>query len=71
MGTQFSAAVIFIVVALLTIEIPLLSCLLKPEKGEAIILRLHDWIRMRTRQILATVFTVGGVLLMTSGISGI
>jgi hypothetical protein len=71
MGTQFSAAVIFIVVALLAIEIPLIGCLLKPERGEAIILRLHDWIRMRTRQIMAAVFTVGGVLLMASGIGGL
>jgi hypothetical protein len=71
MGTQFSAAVIFILVALLAVEIPLLSCLLKPEKGEVIILRLHDWIRARTRRIMATVFTVGGFLLMASGVSGL
>jgi Sap, sulfolipid-1-addressing protein len=69
-GTQFSAAVIFIVVALAAIEIPLISCLVTPARGEALILQLHGWVRVHSQQIMAVVFAVGGVLLMASGIGG-
>lgn len=68
METQFSAAVIFIVVALAAIEIPLISCMLKPEKGEALMLRLHDWSRMHARKILALAFAIGGTLLLVTGV---
>jgi len=68
LGIQFGAALIFIVVALAAIEIPLLSCLATPARSQALMLRLHDWVRARTRPILAVLFAVGGLLLVAAGI---
>jgi len=68
LGIQFGAALIFIVVALAAIEIPLLSCLATPARSQALMLRLHDWVRARTRPILAVLFAVGGLLLIGAGL---
>jgi hypothetical protein len=68
LGIQFGAALIFIVVALAAIEIPLFSCLATPARSQALMLRLHDWVRARTRPIFAVLFAVGGLLLVAAGI---
>jgi hypothetical protein len=67
-GIQFSAALIFIVIALAAIEIPLLSCLATPARSQALMLQLHDWVRARSRPIFAVVFAVGGLVLIGAGI---
>jgi hypothetical protein len=67
-GTQFGAAVAFMIVALAAIEIPLLSCLATPARGEVLMQQMHDWVRARTRPIMAAAFAVGGVLLLASGL---
>lgn len=68
-GTQFSAALVFFFVALAAVEIPLIGCLIRPERGEALMLALHGWVRVHTRPILAVAFGVGGLLLLASGVN--
>jgi Sap-like sulfolipid-1-addressing protein len=67
-GTQFGAALIFVVVTLAAIEIPLLSCLATPARSQALMLQLHDWVRSRARPIFAVIFAVGGLLLVAAGL---
>jgi hypothetical protein len=68
LGTQFGAALIFVVVALAAIEIPLLSCLATPARSQTLMLALHDWVRARARPIFAVLFAVGGLLLIGAGL---
>jgi hypothetical protein len=67
-GIQFSAALIFVVIALAAVEIPLLSCLATPARSQVLMLALHDWVRARTRPIFAVLFAVGGLLLIGAGL---
>ncbi len=73
-GTQFSAAVAFIVVMLVILEIPLLSYLATPAKTESVMLRLCDslrkllgWQRTHSRRILAVFVAVAGIALLANG----
>lgn len=65
-GTQVSAAVAYMVVMLAMVEIPLVSYLAKPAKTEAVVLLVRDWLRARSRQILAVGVAVMGVFLLSS-----
>jgi hypothetical protein len=65
-GTQLSAVVAFMVVMLAMVEIPLVSYLAKPAKTEAVVLLMRDWLRARSRQILAVGVAVIGVVLLSS-----
>jgi hypothetical protein len=66
-STQFSAFVVFTVIALAFIEIPLVAYLAMPEKTQAVALRLSDWIRAHRRRIFETIFAVMGVVLVVKG----
>jgi Sap-like sulfolipid-1-addressing protein len=73
-GTQFSAAVAFIVVMLVILEIPLVSYLATPAKTEVVMLRLCDslrkllgWQRAHSRRILSVIVAVAGVALVATG----
>jgi hypothetical protein len=66
-GAQVSAALMFTVVSFAVAEIPLVSCLATPVKTQAVLLRLHDWIRARRQLILAVVVGVCGVLMAVAG----
>jgi hypothetical protein len=66
-GAQVSAALMFTVVSFAVAEIPLVSCLATPAKTQAVLLRLHDWIRARRQLILAVVVGVCGVLMAVAG----
>jgi hypothetical protein len=70
-GTQISAAVAFIVIMLALIEIPLLSYLFKPEKTQAAMLQLCNWVMFHRRRIIAAILAVAGVLLLASGMGAI
>jgi Sap, sulfolipid-1-addressing protein len=48
------------------VEIPLVSYLAKPAKTEAVVLLVRDWLRARSRQILAVGVAVMGVFLLSS-----
>jgi hypothetical protein len=67
-GAQIGAVVMYTVVVLALIEVPLVSYLVTPAKTQAMMLRLHSWVRAYRRQIFVAIATVGGLLLLTSGI---
>lgn len=70
-AAQVGAALLFTVLAFTIIEIPLLSCLIAPHKTQEIMTRLHDRLRTHRRQILALMIGLMGVMMVTSGISGV
>ena len=70
-GAQVSAALMFTLVAFAVAEIPLISYLATPAKTQAVMLRLHDWIRARRPPILAVVVGACGVLLLVTGMGNV
>ncbi|VBA57535.1 GAP family protein [Mycobacterium attenuatum] len=68
-GTQVSATVAYLLVMLAIVEIPLVSHLINPDKTEATMLRLRNWLRTHRRQILSVAFAVAGVALVASGMN--
>jgi len=67
-GVQISAAIMFIVVMLAVVEIPLFSYSATPAQTQAVMLRLHDWVRPRRWQILATIVAAEAVLMVATGL---
>ena len=67
-GVQLSAAIMFIVVMLAVVEIPLVSYSATPAQTQAVMLRLHDWVRPRRWQILATIVAAEAVLMVATGL---
>jgi hypothetical protein len=70
-GTQVSAFVAFTVLVLAVIEIPLVSYLVTPEKTEAVMLQVQNWIRTHRRRIFETMLAVAGVVLVVKGIGSV
>jgi hypothetical protein len=67
-AAQISATVVFVVVALVIVEIPLISYLMMPAKTQVVALQLHNLARARRRQILAVIVGVAGLILVATGI---
>ena len=67
-GTQFSAAVTFIVVMLAVVEVPLVTYLATPTRTQAVMVQLHDWMRTRRRRIVAVMVAVSGIVLVATGV---
>lgn len=70
-ATQFSALLLFNVVAFALVEIPLLAYLIAPERTSAAMTRLHLWVRTRPRNGVAGVLAAVGVVLVTAGALGV
>jgi hypothetical protein len=70
-GAQVSAALMFTVVAFAVVEIPLVGYLATPAKTQAVLLRLHEWIRARRQPILSVVVGACGALLVVAGMGRI
>jgi hypothetical protein len=70
-GTQVSAAVTYMIVMLTIVELPLLCYLARPAKTEAMMLSLRDWLRARSRQILAFCVAAAGVGLVANGMGNL
>jgi hypothetical protein len=66
-GTKVSAVIAFVVVMLALVEIILVCYLAAPAKTQAVLGRLHDWVRPYRRQILITIFALAGVMLVAKG----
>lgn len=61
---QVGALLLFNVVAFALVEIPLLCCLVAPDRTRTTLSALHDWVRSRGRfGVAALLAAVGGVLL--------
>jgi hypothetical protein len=65
---QVSAAVMFIIVMLAVIEIPLISYSAMPAQTQAVMVRLHDWVRPRRWRILAIIVVAEAVLMVATGL---
>ena len=69
-ATQFSALVLFNVVAFALVEIPLLAYLVAPEQTRVAMERLHHWVRTRRRRDVAALLAVVGTVLIGVGLLG-
>lgn len=67
-GTQVAAVVGYHVVALAFAEIPLVSQLVAPEKTQAVMLQVHDWVLPRRRRLIAVIIAVVGIFLVINGV---
>jgi hypothetical protein len=67
-GAQVIAALMWILVAYAIAEIPLVSYLASPAKTQAVVMRLHDWLRAHGRPIFVLVLGVVGVLMVANGV---
>lgn len=67
-GAQVIAALMWILVAYAIAEIPLVSYLASPAKTQAVVMRLHDWLRAHGRPIFVLVLGVVGVFMVASGV---
>jgi len=67
LGTQFSAAAMYTVVALAYAEIPIAGHVAAPARTRAVMSHVHDWIMARRRGMLGAIVAVLGVFLVTTG----
>jgi hypothetical protein len=58
----------FVVVMLAVVEIPLVSYSATPAQTQAVMLRLHDWVRPRRWRILAIIVAVEAVFMVATGL---
>jgi hypothetical protein len=68
-GTQVIAALMWTLLAYAIVEIPLVGYLASPAKTQAVVMRLHDWLRAHGRAIFVLSLCVGGVLMVANGVS--
>jgi len=67
-GTQFSAAIIFVVAMLWLVELILVSCLIVPAKTQKVLGPVNDWMQAHRRQVLITLFALVGVWQVAAGL---
>ncbi|MBY0440529.1 MAG: GAP family protein [Mycobacteriaceae bacterium] len=67
-GTQITAAVVFTIGMLAIVEIILLSYLAIPTRTEAVMQRLHCWVRDHRRPVIVASFALMGVCWVAAGI---
>lgn len=67
-GTQFSAFLVYTVMVLAVIEIPLVCYLGAPEKTQAVMVQVQNWLRVRRARISQAALGVSGVVLMVQGV---
>lgn len=70
-GTQVSAAVVFVLVAYAIAEIPLVGYLAFPTKTHNVAIYLHNWLCVHRRQILIYMVGVFGVTMIATGVGSI
>jgi Sap, sulfolipid-1-addressing protein len=69
--TQFCAAVAFTIGMFAIIEIPLVVYLVKPERTEAIVLSVCNWLRPHGKGILVVIGGAVGIWMVASGVGSI
>jgi Sap, sulfolipid-1-addressing protein len=70
-GTQFSAFMVFIVLVLTVIEIPLVGYLAMPQKTEALMMQLQDWLRTYGWKLTQGLFVVMGSWAVLQGVTSL
>lgn len=69
-GTQITAAIVFVVGVLAIVEITLIGYLVAPERTQEKVQLLHDWALAHRRKILAIMCAVAGISLLASAVTG-
>lgn len=67
-GTQFVAAIVFVIGMFAVIEITLVTYLVAPAKTQALLRPLHDWALARRRQVVIAILVVVGFLQLSKGL---
>jgi hypothetical protein len=70
-GVQVGAFVAWTVVVLAIVEIPLVSYLVTPDKTQAMMLRLQNWIQAHRRQIFQVGLVSLGVMFVLKGVGSL
>lgn len=70
-AAQLGASIMFLVVVLAAVEIVLVSYVAAPDKTQAFILKLKNWMRVVGRKLLPVSTAMIGVFLMYSGMGAI
>ncbi len=68
-GTQVSAVLMFMLVGFSIVEVPLVCFLVAPAKTQAVLLRVHRWLRAHHRQIFICILCVAGAMMINGGVS--
>lgn len=71
LGVQFSAFLVFIVLVLTVIEVPLLGYVAAPQKTQAMMLRLHNWLRVHGRKATQAMLVVMGSWAVIQGVASL
>ena len=66
-GAQIGAAIVFIAVSLAVVEIVLISNLLAPNRTQAALRRVHDWVGGRRSQLVVAILALVGLAFVAQG----
>jgi Sap-like sulfolipid-1-addressing protein len=66
-GAQIGAAVVFVVVSLALVEVVLICNLLAPNRTQAALRRLHDWVGGYRQLIVVAILTLMGLAFVAQG----
>jgi hypothetical protein len=70
-GTQVSAAIVFVIEVLAVVEITLISYLAMPAKTTAVLRPLHDWSSAHGRQLMVALLALSGVWMVANSMHSI
>ncbi|MDT5137288.1 MAG: hypothetical protein QOD58_1550 [Mycobacterium sp.] len=70
-GTQFGALMLFMLVLLTVIEIPLVCYLAAPTKTQAVMERVHTWMRTYRLPLTQAIISCTGVMLLFEGVTSL
>jgi len=71
LGVQFSAFIVFILLVLTVIEVPLLGYIAAPQKTEAMMLGLQNWLRVHGRKATEAMLVVMGGWSVIQGVASL
>jgi hypothetical protein len=69
LGMQLGAFIVFVLMVLAVIEIPLIGYLVMPDKTEALMLQVQNWMSAYRRQIVQIVLVLVGVIFLVQGVA--
>lgn len=70
-GMQFSAFLVFILLVLTVIELPLIGYLLMPQKTQAVMTRVQDWMHAYGRKLTQYMVGIMGVVSIVQGVASL
>ncbi|PJE24625.1 MAG: hypothetical protein CK431_05105 [Mycobacterium sp.] len=70
-GMQLGAFLVFILLALVFIEIPLVGYLVAPQQTQTMMMRMNTWIQSHRRHIVQTLLGLSGVVMLIQGIGSL